>query len=210
VDAASFARLKTLAAIVPPARPAFDALIAYATAKGYQPYIVSAVRTCAEQASNPSTKVKRSWHLLGRAVDVELHARGTAATIEDAYAELGAWWEAQGGTWGGRWTELYPLPHPDGWCAPTVPGDACHFQFTDGVEAVPDSVWSKAVTQCPDVDALVSRYFASQGVPQGPTGVTPSPAPNAPPGSILTPRGPFWPGAVAGLALVVLFARRRA
>lgn len=176
-----FSRLKTLDAIVPTARPAFDRLLAYATSQGYQPYIVSAVRTCAEESGMTQTKVRRSWHVLGRAVDVELHARGPAATIEDAYTELGTWWEGQGGTWGGRWTDIYPVPHPTGWCGPPdMAGDPCHFQFTDGAGAVPESVWPKSVTACADVDALVSSYRASQGAPTLPTSISSSSAPAAP------------------------------
>jgi hypothetical protein len=214
----AYSRLKTLDAIVPPARAAFDALIAHATAQGFQPYIVSAVRTCAEESGMTQTKVRRSWHVLGRAVDVELHAHGSVATMIDAYQALGEWWEALGGTWGGRWTTLYPVPHPAGWCGPAdMPGDVCHFQWTDGAEAVPESVWPRAVTACGDVDRLVNAYRASQGAPPlgalqsaSPLGSThSSPSPSAVPGAPLARRS-VAPAALAVGALLAVALRARA
>lgn len=214
----AFARLKTLDRLVPDARAAFARLISYAKAQGYQPYIVSAVRTCAEESGLSATKVRRSWHVLGRAVDVELHAKGQAASIEDAYAELGAWWKAEGGTWGGDWTDLYPLPHPAGWCGPTtVPGDTCHFQWTAGVESVPASVWPREVTACPDVDQLQAAYFRSQGaappvqdvLPAGGFPGVPPPSPNTPTGAVPA-RGGAVVVAAGFLGLLVLLRRRSA
>jgi hypothetical protein len=202
-----FRRLKSLDWIVPPARPYFDQLIGYATSQGFQPYIVSAVRKCSEEG--PQSKTSRSWHVLGRAVDVELHARGQAATLEDAYSALGAWWENLGGIWGGRWTDLYPVPHPYGWCGPpSMAGDPCHFQWTEGHTGVPEAIWPKAVTSCVEVDRLQASYLASQASWLGAPLI-----PSAAPGGLGTA-----PGARAGLILpaavltavgLIFFGRKR-
>lgn len=208
-------RLKTLDAIVPSARPAFEALLEHAKQRGFQPYIVSAVRTCREEAGLTATKVRRSWHVLGRAVDVELHARGDLASIADAYVELGAWWESQGGIWGGRWVTLYPVPHPPGWCgAPELPGDTCHFQWTGTDEHVPVSVWPREVTACDDVDRLQAETFAREGMvwplpaAGDPLGVVPPGGPIVSPGGPLVSTGrrsgPWVPLAFAAVTVGIL------
>ncbi len=157
-------RLKTLAGIVAEARPAFELLLAEATRRGFQPYIVSALRTCDEQHNLAGTMAKRSWHVLGHAVDIELHARGDEPDMATAYRALGQWWKDQGGTWGGDWEKLYPVPHPAGWCGPEdLAGDPCHFQWTGGREAVPKELWPDGLS-CAEVDALQSRYLAAHGV----------------------------------------------
>lgn len=145
-------RRYTLAALIPEARAAFERLIAYAKARGWKPAIVSAVRTCEEQKGTAS-KTSRTWHFFGRAIDLEL--RGAPPS---AYAELGAWWEAEGGIWGGRWTTLYPE-------APGVPGlagDVMHFHWAEG-ETVPEDVWPRAVTDCAEVDRIAENYRRAAG-----------------------------------------------
>ena len=144
-------RLKTLDWLVPDAREAFATLLAEATRRGYLPSIVSAVRTCAEEtnlASNPSGKAKRSWHVLGRAVDIELHLGAPADDPTKFYRELGQWWREQGGTWGGDWpTSFQPFP------GFTV-GDVMHFQWTPGLgDSPPRSTWPDGLT-CSQVDVL--------------------------------------------------------
>ncbi len=142
-------RLKTLEWLVPDARAAFEALISEANARGMHPSIVSAVRTCAEEtnlASNPSRTPKRSWHVLGRAVDIELHAGAPEDDPAKHYRELGAWWEQQGGTWGGHWeTTFQPFPG--------VTTDVMHFQWTPGLGDSPRRFWPDGLT-CAQVDAL--------------------------------------------------------
>lgn len=123
--------------IVPMARPYFDALLEQAEAWGMQPVIGDALRTCEDQAV--AGTVARSWHVFGRAVDLQL--RGA-----DAYRRLGEWWEQQGGTWGGRWVDSYP---PD--------GDFQHFQWSDGQDGIPQAIWPSG-EPC---DTARDRYLAS-------------------------------------------------
>lgn len=153
-----YRRLKTLDALPPTVRPWFEALMLHATQQGYQPAIVSALRTCREEHGLALTKTRRSWHVLGRAVDIELHARGRQPSIAAAYNELGEWWERQGGNWGGRWIELYPQ-------APGVPGmsgDPMHFHWADGKDSVPRELWPEGAT-CDEIDALQRRYLVAHG-----------------------------------------------
>lgn len=156
-------RLLSLAAVLPEARPHFEALIAYATARGWRPAIVSAVRTAADQAGSAS-RVSLSWHQLGRALDVELRG-GSGGRAR--YQELGEWWEGEhAGVWGGRWTDLYPAGALPG-CEPEG-GDCNHFQYTPGL---PESAapWFRELglgnAEDPiEVDAIASGYLASGGV----------------------------------------------
>lgn len=155
-------RLLTLAAVLPEARPHFEALIAYAAARGWRPAIVSAVRTAAEQAGSAS-KVRRSWHQLGRAVDVELRG-GVGGRAR--YQELGEWWEADGGVWGGRWTDTYPPGAIPG-CEPEG-GDCNHYQWTPGLPEAAASMLPEG--DAATVDAAAAAYLADHGVRlDGPT-----------------------------------------
>lgn len=155
-------RLKTLARVAPSAREPFERLIAEATRRGYMPHIVSAVRTCQEQGGLAATRAKRSWHVFGHAIDLELHKGAPKDDPAKLYRELGEWWEAQGGTWGGRWTELYPV-------APGVPGasgDPLHFQWTPAplTEGVNVEFWPRDAT-CDDVQARADRYLQTGRIP---------------------------------------------
>lgn len=171
-------RLKTLNHLVPDARQAFEALMAEATRRGFIPSIVSAVRNCSEQGDLALTKAKRSWHVFGRAVDIELHLGAPKDDPAKFYRELGDWWEQQGGTWGGRWTTLYPQ-------APGVPGaagDVLHFQWTPPPLTVgpPESLWPKDAA-CDVVQANADRYLADGGqLPSSPVPLPVTPAPPAP------------------------------
>ncbi|MGH7605583.1 MAG: hypothetical protein ACRENK_16510 [Gemmatimonadaceae bacterium] len=122
---------------MPAVRPYFDALLVQAENWGMHPVIGDALRTCADQAV--AGTVPRSWHVLGRALDLQLQG-------VDPYRRLGEWWEAHGGTWGGRWTDSY---------GPT--GDFEHFQWSDGQDGIPDSIWP----QGEDCDSARARYLAS-------------------------------------------------
>jgi len=126
-DAVSDARrLRSLDAILPIARPMFEALIAEAKVRGMRPSIISAVRNCREA---PSSKIppERGWHTYGRAIDLQLLGEKGSALDPAPYYAMGEWWEAQGGVWGGRWVEEYPDGTP---CNPGIPGDLCHYQWT--------------------------------------------------------------------------------
>lgn len=168
-------RLKTLAYLVPDARAAFEKLIAEANTRGVHPTIVSAVRTCCEEHNLASAKGKgtRSWHVLGRAVDIELHLGAPADDPAKFYRELGEWWEALGGTWGGRWTTSWPN-------APGVPGaagDVMHFQFTPPPlgDIPPAELWPTGA-ECSVVDALQASYLGRDAVNGGPpSSATPAP-----------------------------------
>jgi len=186
-------RLKTLNHLVPDARAAFESLLQEATRRGFLPSIVSAVRSCSEQGNLQATKAKRSWHVFGRAVDIELHLGAPKDDPAKFYRELGEWWEQQGGTWGGRWTDLYPQ-------APGVPGaagDVLHFQWTPPplTTGVPDSLWPKGAS-CEVVQALADTYLAGGGesleLPPGPA-VPSSPPASTPPAKKKAPELPgFW------------------
>lgn len=170
-------RLKTLDWLVPDARAAFQALIAEAKRRGYLPSIVSAVRTCAEEtnlASNKSGKVKRSWHVLGRAVDIELHLGAPADDPAKFYRELAAWWEQQGGTWGGRWeTSFQPFPG--------VTTDVMHFQWTPGMgDAPPRTVWPDGL-DCDQVDAIQAAVLGRSATSPAPSSPGPSSGSSSPP-----------------------------
>ncbi len=170
-------RLKTLAFLVPDARAAFERLIAEATTRGFHPTIVSAVRTCCEEKNLASAKGKgtRSWHIFGRAVDIELHLGAPADDPAKFYRELGEWWESQGGTWGGRWTTSWPT-------APGVPGasgDVMHFQFTPPPlsDVPPQELWPTGA-DCSTIDANQTAYLRRDAVNATPA---PAPAPSSPP-----------------------------
>lgn len=47
--------------------------------------------------------IVQSLHCDRLAVDLCLFKGGAYLTKSEDYAELGAWWESQGGAWGGRW-----------------------------------------------------------------------------------------------------------
>lgn len=175
-------RLKSLSYLVPDARAAFERLLAEAESRNYHPAIVSAVRTCCEEHNLASAKGRgtRSWHVMGRAVDIELHLGAPADDPAKFYRELGEWWESQGGTWGGRWTTSWPN-------APGVPGaagDVMHFQFTPPPlgDTPPEELWPTGA-DCADIDARQAAYLgrnAVNGAPAVPAQVPePSPAPPA-------------------------------
>lgn len=48
---------------------------------------------------------KSSRHRLGLAIDINLYQGDTYLTTTEDHAQLGAWWVAQGGIWGGDWDD---------------------------------------------------------------------------------------------------------
>lgn len=160
-----FAPTGKLSDIVPEARPAFEALLQQATDLGMSPVIRGAGRTCAMQnaLAAQGTRVTgaslcRSMHVLGRALDLNLHP-GTCAT----YTKLGQIWESMGGTWGGRWTEQF------GPC-----GDAGHFHWypkpgggsygTPPPEVCPSTLQN--VAECEEIRAQYLAAEFARGMPQ--------------------------------------------
>lgn len=106
--------------LIPEVRGDFEDLLAEAERMGYEPSIgwAGAGRTCAMQNGlNPAATGAsgcQSWHVLGRALDVQL-----SPWSYDAYEALGQWWEARGGFWGGRWTQFGTM------------GDTGHFHMPE-------------------------------------------------------------------------------
>lgn len=47
----------------------------------------------------------KSFHKLRLAIDLNLFKDGKYLPNASAHSELGAWWEAQGGSWGGRFQD---------------------------------------------------------------------------------------------------------
>lgn len=85
------------------AAPHFAELIAHAEALGLSPRIADAVRSPREQREErwrKSSTVDCSWHLGGRALDLELKGKGLE--YDPDYEVLGEWWKEKGGEWGGR------------------------------------------------------------------------------------------------------------
>jgi hypothetical protein len=111
---------RDLSALTPDTRAAAERLLAHARSLGLNPVIQSTARTCAEQnalfAQGPTvTKVQgcRSWHVLGRAIDVHIGSENCAD-----YVPLANYWKSLGGRWGGDFPGFadcvhFELPHPD-------------------------------------------------------------------------------------------------
>lgn len=55
----------------------------------------------------------KSCHKLRLAIDLNLFKNGVYQQTDEAHRALGEWWEAQGGTWGGRFSDgnHYSLEH---------------------------------------------------------------------------------------------------
>lgn len=100
----------------PDVRDTFRRLIERAYAIQPKAYIVSSRRTREQQnalyaqgRTKPGAVVTgargcRSWHVLGRAVDI-------AGMNVSQYRQLGQWWKRQGGRWGGDFENLFDGPH---------------------------------------------------------------------------------------------------
>lgn len=84
--------------------------------------------------------------MLGRAVDFDVDGGCPA------YTSLGEWWEARGGSWGGRFSGFGPC------------GDAGHFQWPDrpGALAVPLEICPEQVTLAECEQIRLDHYAANQ------------------------------------------------
>lgn len=85
----------------------FRALVAQAKALGLEPRIADATRSPREQREerwSRSSKVDCSWHLGGRALDIEIKGKGVQ--WDPDYEALGDYWEQthKGGKWGGHFS----------------------------------------------------------------------------------------------------------
>ena len=156
-------RLHTLRGIVPEARPHFAILIEQAKSWGMHPYISVALRTCEEQGrltGQSAVSTCRSWHTLGRAVDLELREADGSPADASTYNLLGEFWESMGGIWGGRWVALYPngIPgFPD-----AGPGDPVHFQWTGKRSGVPAAICPRGALSLEQCQAHANAYIAAQ------------------------------------------------
>lgn len=111
---------RELSDLTPDTRAAAERLLEFARSLGLSPVVQSTARSCAEQnalfAQGPTvTKVQgcRSWHVLGRAIDVHIGSENCAD-----YVRLATFWKSLGGRWGGDFPGFpdcvhFELPHPD-------------------------------------------------------------------------------------------------
>lgn len=85
-------------------------LITWAYAQGYELTFGEAQRSQAQADANAvsGAGIAKSLHLLRLAVDLNLFTKGAYQQDSAAYKPLGEYWEALGGSWGGRFSK------PDG------------------------------------------------------------------------------------------------
>lgn len=77
-----------------------SALIAQAVQMGYEVTLGDAFRDPRVSYGHP-----RSLHKARLAIDLNLFKEGVFLRQTADHQALGEWWEAQGGTWGGRWDD---------------------------------------------------------------------------------------------------------
>lgn len=137
--------------LVPEAREAVDQLLRAAVDLGLRPRVTSAGRSCQQQADlfekgggATHANLCRSWHVLGRAVDLLLDPDAHAS-----YAELGRVWEEMGGIWGGRWTGQFG---PE--------GDRFHYEWAE-TAAVPTELCPSSV-DVEECEAIRAAYYERQ------------------------------------------------
>lgn len=140
-------------------RAAVRDLLAEARRLGIDVAIDSARRSCDEQQhlydqgrSRPGPIVTnapgcRSWHVLGRAVDLSVRRPDGSRDFScEALRPLATFWKARGGSWGGDWQSFVDCPH---------------FQWTAGhsmAEACPDPA---------DCESAYARHLAASQPPLG-------------------------------------------
>ena len=107
-------------------------------ANGLEPRILSTLRTCSKQNSlyqigrgtNDDRKVVthargcRSWHVLGRAIDVLLYRDGKKVNDEASYELMGSLAKARGWSWGGDFKGFRDLVHVE-WHPGRTTEEAC-------------------------------------------------------------------------------------
>jgi len=106
--------------------PEFDLVVRSGRRSCREQYDLHGIGRRYNLGSPPVTYARgcQSWHVSGRAVDLNLRIAGTqqdAGSCQN-YAQLGQLWEALGGRWGGRFGGF-------GEC-----GDAGHFEYHPGLE----------------------------------------------------------------------------
>jgi len=85
-------------------------LLLYMKSQGYDGALDQVKRTQVEANVNAASGagISNSLHLLGLAADINLYKNGTYLPLSSDHLQFGVWWEAQGGSWGGRFSK------PDG------------------------------------------------------------------------------------------------
>lgn len=138
--------------------PALEAAI---RDQGLEPQVRSARRTCAEQAeqysigrSGPNDTRKivtqargcQSWHVTGRALDIDLYRNGKKVWQSSEYAIMGAVAKALGWKWGGDFPG-FPDPGHVEWYYPGItieqncpdPGVCTEYDFTQPAQPTPET-----------------------------------------------------------------------
>lgn len=85
-------------------------LLVYMKSQGYDGALDQVKRTQAEANANVAagTGISNSLHTIGLAADINLYKNGTYLSLSSDHMQFGVWWEAKGGSWGGRFSK------PDG------------------------------------------------------------------------------------------------
>lgn len=138
-------------ALVPELRPYAEQLLNAASAAGLNPTVTSTVRTYAQQkalwdryqagrSKYPAAPPGASAHEYGWAFDMDVYPH-------DALADVGAYWQDLGGTWGGdRDPVHFELPGAS---------EAARANYEAGLTApAPEPKWVKAMAAA--VDALIA------------------------------------------------------
>ena len=91
-------------------------LILYANKIGYEVNFGEAFRSkeeAARRSLKKGTAISNSLHTLGLAVDLNLYKDGVYIESTEGHKLLGIWWEENGGSWGGRFSDgnHYSLEH---------------------------------------------------------------------------------------------------
>jgi len=79
-------------------------LLVFAYARGYEISLGEAMRSPEEaiRLAKAGLGIRNSLHCQRLAIDLNLFKNGKLLTKSEDHTELGEWWEAHGGTWGGR------------------------------------------------------------------------------------------------------------
>lgn len=94
------------------------ALIARAFELGYEVTLGDAYRdprVHGEVGESKGYGHPKSCHKIRLAIDLNLFREGVYLQGEKGYKELGEWWELQGGTWGGRFSQSDPNHYSLSW-----------------------------------------------------------------------------------------------
>jgi len=147
----------SLSELTPDTRAKAEELLAKAAAAGLPVRVISTRRSCADQLDVPVVIIDgrptkrapgcRSWHVWGRAFDVELLEKS-----DDRYRQLGDVGKAIGLVWGGDFVTNY---------------DPVHFEYAPGMSVT---------SICPDPQDCVAALARGGAYVPGVPPASPSPA----------------------------------